>query len=173
MYPLLEVGSALLFVVATVLATTLPEALLLAGVFWVLFLIAVVDAWTGVIPDSLNALLVVLGILVVFLRSSLDLFALILGVGFLGAQWLLSGGRWIGSGDVLLMVGLGLVLPSWMHLALALALAYVSGACVAILLLVAGRTHLSARIPFGPFLAIGGGVTMVFGEKIMDLVLMG
>lgn len=143
------------------------QAILIIGVLCVLVAIALTDVRTGGIPDVLNILLLILGALTAFLRDSVDPLALILGVGFLGAQWLLSSGRWIGSGDVLLMASLSLVLPSWQYLVLALALAYVSGACVAMLLLALNHMHLSSRIPFGPFLALGGGVAMLWGENVI------
>lgn len=140
---------------------TMIGALLLAAFFVVLLLIAAVDARTGRIPDTLNIFLAVCGGLIALQRGSIDVLAPVLGIGFLGAQWLLSRGRWIGSGDVLLMAGIGLALPSWRFVVLALAVAYVAGACVAALLLTMRRAHRSSRIPFGPFLAAGSVVAML------------
>ncbi len=169
LYPALEIASALLFVIALMTSTSLSGALLQAFILWTLLLIAAIDARTQTIPDALNLLLCFFGVLLVFHRGSVDLLALIAGTGFLGIQWLLSHGRWVGSGDVFLMLGLGLVLPSVTHIILTLMIAYILGAFVAAILLATGRTKLSNAVAFGPFIVMGAFVTTICGAQIIEI----
>lgn len=135
----------------------------------VLILIAIIDVRTQKIPDSLNLLLFLLGVIAVFLRGSLDVAGLLLGVAVIGGQWLASRGKAMGSGDVFLIIGISLLLPQVSFMILMLLITYISAACVALCLLLSGRMRLAGRMPFAPFLVAGAGVTIVFGGKIMTL----
>ncbi len=170
LYPALEMCSALIFILALMQASTMIEAFLEAFILWTLFLIAVVDTRTQTLPDSLNILLCALGVLAVFHRGSIDLLAILVGVGFLGVQWLVSHGRWVGSGDVFLMLGLGLAMPSLMHIILTLFVAYIVGAIVALILLITKKTSRTSHIAFGPFIVLGAFVAMVFGGRVMGIL---
>ena len=163
MYPALEAGSALLFVLALWPASSVLGAFILGCGLWALLLIAMVDLRTQTIPDPLNLLLCAIGVAAVFTRGSIDLLSLLLGAGFLGLQWKLSNGRWVGSGDVFLMVGLALVLPSVVAMAFTLLFAYAFGAAAALTLLAAKRTTLESHIPFAPFLALAAAVVLLLG----------
>lgn len=132
----------------------------------VLFAIAVIDVRTQKIPDSLNLLLFLLGVIAVFMRGNVDVAGLILGVAIIGGQWLVSRGKAMGSGDVFLIAGISLLLPQISFMILTLLTAYIAAACTAILLLSTGRMKLAGRMPFAPFLAAGAGVAIVFGEII-------
>ena len=169
LYPTLEMTSALLFVIGLMISTSFLGALLQALILWTLLLIAVVDAQTQTIPDGLNLLLCTLGVLMVFHRGSVDLLALLVGTGFLGIQWLLSHGRWVGSGDVFLMLGLGLIFPSVAEIIITLMVAYSIGAIVAVILLMMKRTKLESSVAFGPFIVMGASATMIVGDDLMKL----
>ena len=142
------------------------EACVLALLLW----IAIVDVRTQMIPDCLNLLLFLLGVITVFVRGSVDGLALLLGVAVLGLQHFFSRGKAVGSGDVFLMLGIGLILPHLSFMILALIIAYASAAFFALVLLRMGRVTLAGRMPFAPFLAAGAGVAMVFGERILSIV---
>jgi len=123
---------------------------------------------TQKIPDSLNLLLFLLGVIAVFLRGGLDLPGLLLGLIVIGGQWLISRGTAMGSGDVFLIIGISLLLPQASFMILTLLITYISAACMALILLVTGRMKLAGRMPFAPFLALGAGVAIIFGETIVD-----
>ena len=140
------------------------------AVLVVLLVVAIIDVRTQHIPDYLNLLLLFLGVATVFLRGSLDLAGMLLGVAVLGSQWFVSRGKWMGSGDVYLIMRVGLILPHLSFMILTLIIAYASAAFVALALLRTGRITLAGRMPFAPFLAAGTGVAMVFGERILSIV---
>lgn len=60
---------------------------------------------------------------------------------------------------------LGLVL-GWKHLLLALAIAVLAGALVSVVLLASRRVSRKTAIPFGPFLALGGYLAMLWGAEM-------
>jgi len=51
---------------------------------------------------------------------------------------------------------------------LALMLGVLAGGAVALCLLILGRKGRKEAIPFGPFLALGGAITMLWGEMILS-----
>ncbi len=122
----------------------------------------ILDRFT--IPPMVIALLInpILGV------SLQDLFlGFLLGAGFFVAQYVLSSGRWIGSGDIRLGALMGSMLGGKMLL-VALFLAYITGAVVAIFLLIAKRKKLSSKIPFGTFLSAATMIAFFYGPEILD-----
>lgn len=81
-----------------------------------------------------------------------------------GGQWLVSRGRWVGSGDIWFGAMTALLVGSWARTVIAIYLAYLLGGAVAILLLVSGRFKRGMQIPFAPALASGLLLTLWFGE---------
>jgi len=97
-------------------------------------------------------------------------FSLVLGAviagGFFRAQFLVSKGRWIGGGDAWLGLFIGVAL-GWQKTLLALFLAYVSGAVVAIFMLVVGKKKLGQQLAFGTFLSAASVAALIFGDAIL------
>lgn len=95
-------------------------------------------------------------------------------------EWLLGGGLGfglfylvycfsrggMGGGDVRLAGMLGLAL-GWRKLLLALLVAFVAGAVVSVLLLLLKRVTRKDPMPFGPFLAAGGYVAALWGDRLI------
>lgn len=98
--------------------------------------------------------------------SSMILGAIIAG-GFFLFQYIFSKGKWIGFGDVVLGLLLGVVL-GWHRTLLALFLSYVGGAIVSLILLALKKGNKGMRIPFGVFLTISGFIALLFGNRIID-----
>ncbi len=90
----------------------------------------------------------------------------IIAAGFFLLQYVISRGRWIGFGDVLLGVFIGFVLGGQKTL-LALALAYMSAACISLILLASKKIDRKTAVPFGTFLSISTFAAMLYGEKII------
>lgn len=88
--------------------------------------------------------------------------------GFFLILWLLSRGRWVGSGDIGLGAAIGLWL-GWPLVAVAFWVTYVTGAVVAIALLVARRARRDTRIPFAPLLIFGAVIAFVWGPYMVNL----
>lgn len=76
-------------------------------------------------------------------------------------QWLLSNGKWVGSGDILIGLTMGAMLGSWELLGVALLIAYILGGLFAAVALVTHRKKRGDRIPFIPFLFIATMVTLL------------
>jgi leader peptidase (prepilin peptidase)/N-methyltransferase len=77
--------------------------------------------------------------------------------------------RSMGFGDVKLSFSLGLALGwlSWEELALGLFLAFLYGAVIGIIVIVATRRSRKAAIPFGPFMAAGALTAILVGGPII------
>lgn len=84
---------------------------------------------------------------------------------FFGAQWLVSKGRWLGSGDIWFGGMMGMIL-GWPRVGVALYLAYLVGGVAVAFLFLLGRIKRQARVPFAPALATGFMFTLWFGASI-------
>lgn len=80
---------------------------------------------------------------------------------------LISRGRWMGLGDVKIGILMGLLL-GLSQVFTALFLAFLSGATVAIVLLILKKKELKSEIPFGPFLTGATFVTIIWGEILLN-----
>jgi prepilin signal peptidase PulO-like enzyme (type II secretory pathway) len=101
------------------------------------------------------------------LMSSLysTLVGVAVAVAFFGFQWLVSKGRWLGSGDIWFGAMMGLVL-GWPLTGVAIYLAYIVGGLGAFVLFVSGVVKRGSRVPFAPALSIGLLISIWFGGAI-------
>jgi leader peptidase (prepilin peptidase)/N-methyltransferase len=167
-YPVVELFSGMLFVFAFNYVGQISSAFMLSIALWSLLLIAVVDMQTQGIPDVFNGVFIGASILFMVERGIFDPLAFVVGVGFFVLQWVVSGGKWIGSGDILLAIGISAVLGTWELVTVMLFAAYISGAAVAVILLLTRRIRRESYIAFGPFLAIGTLFSLWIGEDIIS-----
>lgn len=121
-----------------------------------------------------NAVIVPAALLVAILHliagtSWLSLIqTLIISLLFFGAQFLLTKRKGIGEGDIWLGAALALMFPDVGQWLVLVALAYFLGAAVGLSLMALGRKGRKDRLPLGVFLAIGGLITLFFGEQIVS-----
>lgn len=170
-YPLVEFFTGILFVFFYFIE---PQVVaLIRDWIFISFLIVifVYDLRYMQIPDRFTipvmVLAVVFNLWLGFLPiSSYRLGAVIIG-GFFLIQYLVSKGRWIGGGDIRLGIVMGLML-GWKLGLLALLIAYVFGALVSIILLIAKKADLKSPIPFGTFLSAATIVALFAGDWILD-----
>lgn len=135
-----------------------------------MILLGLYDARWSLLPDQFSFLLVAAGLAVALMsrQPPIDiLFGGAAGAGFFGLQYVASNRRWVGSGDILLGLGLGLLL-GWRWLALAIFLAYFFGAIVAAVLILRRRLQLTSSMAFGPYLLASGFVAWLWGSRIID-----
>ncbi|PIR49004.1 prepilin peptidase [Candidatus Peregrinibacteria bacterium CG10_big_fil_rev_8_21_14_0_10_55_24] len=170
-YPMVEVSSAGLFLLALSLAPGVEAAALLALSLWLLLLIAIIDAQVQGIPDVLNFTLLIVAGAYAFVVGTPELFPPLLTGGFFFFQWAVSRGRWTGSGDIILGTGIGLLLPTVGHALLMLACSYILGAGVATVLLLSGRSKRTDHLAFAPFLALGTLLTLLWGDVMLGVLL--
>ena len=169
-YPLIELGAAALGVWAALAA---PGWVGLAGAVlaWQLLLIAVIDAEHFWLPDVLTLPLVATGLGAAWLLEPHLLGERAIGAvaGFI-SLWLVAwvyrrvrGREGLGGGDPRLFAGVG-AWVGWIALPTVLVWACLAGFAVIAAMLAGGRkAGLSARLPFGTFLAIGAWLAWLFG----------
>lgn len=135
-----------------------------------MILIGVFDGRWGLIPDGFTLVLIVGAVAssLITARPLMDILlgALAGGLFFYG-QYAVSRRTWVGSGDVGLGIGLGILL-GWRMLGLALLLAYLVGGLMVALIVVSRRRSIRDTISFGPYLMGGGLAAWMFGERIVE-----
>ncbi|MDO8468637.1 MAG: prepilin peptidase [Candidatus Peribacter sp.] len=172
-YPLIELSSACLFVLAIMIGSLPLPSLLLAFSLWLLLLIAIIDAQTQTIHDALNLSFITVAVAHSVAIGRVQIAGALFLALFFGAQWIVSRGRWVGSGDILLGAGIGFLLGGFAPALLCLGLAYVIGAGVAVFLLMTKRATRKSHVPFGPFLAAAALLTIIFGDRILPVIIPG
>lgn len=99
----------------------------------------------------------------------LELFlAVLIGYGFFALQYYGSKGKWLGGGDVKLGVVMALALATPSRIMAAIFVAYILGALVGIGLIIAGKKETGSKLPFGTFLAVATVIIYFWGEAIIN-----
>ncbi|HSX43708.1 MAG TPA: prepilin peptidase [Candidatus Saccharimonadales bacterium] len=96
------------------------------------------------------------------------LYGFLAGGGLFWVLFQISGGKWIGGGDVRLGALLGIVVGSLSGSLLVIFLASLLGSVVAIPMLIARQAKTNTRIPFGPFLIIATIIVKLFGATLIS-----
>jgi len=181
-YPLVELMTALL--AATVAWHFGPgwEALMAIALTIALVAIAMIDADTQLIPDSIVLPLMWLGLAMSLFNPMAGAQTLFIApanaivgamAGYLSLWsvfWLfklVTGKDGMGYGDFKLLAALGAWL-GWQQLPMIIMMSAVVGAAINITMIVARGKDRSIPIPFGPYLATAGWITMIWGEKIKN-----
>ena len=185
-YPLVEAGTALLFVLSYLSWPHYPLSTInstLDFVFWLGFLtglvaIAVYDIRWMLIPNKIVYPLIIIATLqflfkiVIFESSPSTLINTILSVAVAGGLFYglfqVSQGKWIGGGDVKLGFLLGLILSDPILSMMMIFIASLLGLAVTAPLLFTGRLKLKARIPFGPLLIAATIIVKLFGPSLLN-----
>jgi len=184
--PLIELGLALFFVLSfmfwpyplqTGLQISRLVIWLVAGV--PLAILFVYDAKWFILDRTINNIVVVLGLcssMVLMISTSFSMVSitniagsvLILG-GLYYILFKLSGGKWVGGGDPLLGLGLGLLLADWKLAFIALFAANLVGTLVVLPGMLTGKLKRDSRVPFGPLLIIGFVIAGLAGSWLISL----
>lgn len=85
---------------------------------------------------------------------------------FFYIQILVSGGKWMGGGDLRIALFMGLVAGAKIA-ALGLLLAYFAGSIIGIIILVVTRNR-NTEVPFGPYLALGLYISLFWYTSIIE-----
>ena len=128
-----------------------------------------------------NKLVLPLGVLVVVYRAievingagvaettASMLLGTLIGGGLFYVLFQVSGGRWIGGGDV----KLGFVMGSLLGPAAALTglvVAFYASAVFVVPLMLAKKLSRKSKVPFGPFLIVGFLVAFLWGQELQDI----
>ena len=172
-YPLVEVVTALISVIVVWhfgFSWQAGGALLLS---WALIAMSLIDYDEQLLPDAITLPLLWLGLLLNTGGLYTDAVSAIVGasLGYL-ALWslfhlfrLLTGKEGMGYGDFKLLAVFGAWL-GWQYLLQIVILSSLVGAVVGILLITLQGRDRSHPIPFGPYLAAAGWLSLMWGEQI-------
>jgi len=177
-YPLVEAVTGMLSVVV---AWQFGFSWLTAAALvftWSLIALTVIDLHRQLLPDTIVFPLLWLGLLLSPLGLFSDPVSSIFGAacGYL-ALWsvywafkLLTGKEGMGYGDFKLLAAIGAWI-GWQSLPLAILISSATGASIGLMLMASGRHTRGAPIPFGPFLAVGGLCSLLWGPDLNALYL--
>jgi leader peptidase (prepilin peptidase)/N-methyltransferase len=145
---------------------------------WLLIALTFIDADTRLLPDDLTLPLLWLGLLVNLNGTFVSLPDAVLGAaaGYV-SLWLVywvfklaTGKEGMGYGDFKLLAALGAWM-GWTMLPLIILLSSVVGAAVGIGLIAFTRRGRDNPIPFGPYLAAAGLISLVYGKMLVQAYL--
>lgn len=181
-YPLVEFLTGLLAALCALHFGFGAEALMAIGLTFALVAISMIDYDHQLIPDSivLPLLWVGLGMSLFHPLAGADTLFIAPADSIVGAiagylsLWsvyqlfkLVTGKEGMGYGDFKLLAALGAWL-GWQMLHLVILFSAVVGAVVGIAMIVLRGRDRQLPIPFGPYLAAAGWVTMLYGESIWN-----
>ena len=174
-YPLVELTTAILFLVTIWHFGPNLQGLTALLLTAFLIVLAGIDLDHQLLPDNMTLPLMWIGILLGFWSIHTDLASSVTGAlaGYL-SLWsifhlfrMLTGKEGMGYGDFKLLAALGAWM-GWQVLPLIVLLSSVVGAAVGLTLMVSGKLQRDKPMPFGPFIAAAGWITLIWGEKIIN-----
>jgi leader peptidase (prepilin peptidase)/N-methyltransferase len=176
-YPAIEILSALIAIAVVARFGMTPFTGFALIFSWTLLTAAMIDWQTQFLPDSLSLPLLWLGLLISLGQANgfalVDPATAIVGAaaGYLvlwavfHAFLLATGKEGMGYGDFKLLAVIGAWL-GWQALPMVLLMSSVAGAIVGGLLMATGVLARGKPMPFGPWLALAGWLTLVAGDTI-------
>lgn len=192
-YFLVELLTGLLFVLVVFFSINIFDLVIFWFLVSVLVVITVYDLYHMIIPDELVLALLVLAMTYEFnnlllghavVDFAFDIIFALCGSLFLFMLWRISGGKWIGFGDVKLVLPLGifvgyagvfsmLVLSFWIGAVVGLALLffqYLQKRGQPHLRFLARELTIKSAVPFAPFLISGFLVAFFFQVDVVSLL---
>ena len=139
---------------------------------WALLALTFIDLDTQLLPDDITLPLLWLGLIANSLGAFTDLRSAVFGAiaGYMlhwleyGGFRLLAGKEGMGYGDFKLLAALG-AWTGWQVLPFIVLVSAGTGAVIGGLLLWRSRSGADTRIPFGPYLALGGLAGLIWGRS--------
>jgi leader peptidase (prepilin peptidase)/N-methyltransferase len=174
-YPLVEATNALGYLLVFWVFGFTAEAWVYAGLFSALIVITGTDLSHTMIPDAVTLPGIVLGVLCAAVILPIGVTDSLLGVVVGGGiLWFLAwispyvfGKEGMGGGDIKLMAMVGAFL-GWKPVLLAIMIGSFLGSFIGVGLMAAGIIRRDHYIPFGPFLAVGSLLSLLFHQPLLD-----
>ena len=177
-YPAVELATALLSIITALHFGYSVETIAALGFTWALIPLFLIDFDHQILPDSITLPLLWAGLFLSLFDVFVDVQSSLIGAmaGYL-SLWsifhlfkLVTGKEGMGYGDFKLLAAIG-AWVGWQALPVVILFSSVVGAGIGILLIVLkGRDH-SQPMPFGPFLAAAGWLSLLWGNDIIQLYL--
>ncbi len=174
-YPLVELFTALVSVVVGWHFGVSLQALAALFLSWCLIAASGIDIGHKLLPDSITLPLLWLGILLSLFNVFVDLESSVMGAmaGYM-SLWsvyilfkLVTGKEGMGHGDFKLLAMLGAWL-GWKPLFVVILTSSLVGAFIGIGMILLKMTERGTQIPFGPYLAAAGWMTLLWGNELMQ-----
>ena len=174
-YPIVEAITAILSLVVAYTFGATEQALLYIVVNWILVALTFIDIDHMLLPDQLTLPLLWLALIASVVGYTIAPSDAIIGAacGYLSLWsvfWLfklITGKEGMGYGDFKLLAVFGALL-GWQSLLTIILLSSVVGAVIGIALLSIQGKDKTTPIPFGPYLAIAGWITMLWGTQLQN-----
>lgn len=159
------------------------ETVFLITIFSILIVISIYDYWHKIIPDGLVFAFIAISFFGVFLfNSSGSLVQDLLSGPIIASPfffiWFISGGRWMGFGDVKLGLGIGYFLGILEGLYAVLWSFWIGGIFSIFLITFTSlfsdskRFTMKSEVPFGPFMILGLAVAFFLEWNFLDFVVL-
>ncbi len=181
-YPIVEGLTALLFVLDYWKFGLSWEALIIAVIIALAISVATYDLLHYEIPDILSYIGIFFALSLIFYRLYLSGevgnltayinygYSVAIAAGFLGLLVIVSREKWMGKGDILLGVLMGLLLP-FPQILVGLFFAFIIGSIAGLILIGVNSKTMKDAIPFGPFLLTGALIGLFWGQNLVDFYL--
>ena len=172
-YPMVELATAILSVVIAANYGVTFTTLMLLVLTWGLICLTLIDVDHMLLPDQITLPLLWLGLLININGAIVPLQDAIVGavagyMSLFSIFWLfklITGKDGMGHGDFKLVALFGAWI-GWQLLPLLILMASAVGAVIGISLMVFKNHQREQAIPFGPYLAVAGWITLLWGNGI-------
>ncbi len=176
-YPFTEAITGLASLAVAMVIPLGPDLFAALILTWCLIALAGIDIDTQLLPDNITLPLLWLGLLYNLFLGPVLLADAVIGAaaGYLllwSVYWLFrlaTGKEGMGFGDFKLLAALGAWL-GWQSLPLIVLLSSVVGAVLGIAIIVLRGKDRSQPLPFGPYLAMAGWLTLLYGDPLARFI---
>ncbi len=177
-YPIIELTSAISVCIVAHFFGVSIQTFFAIFLTWALIVLSVIDLDTRYLPDDITLPLLWLGIILNIFNIFTDINSSILGAVFgYGTLWtiyflfkLITGKIGMGHGDFKLLAVFGAWF-GWQNLTPIIILSSITALLVASFLIVNKSYDKNEGIPFGPYLAFAGWISMILGPYIISVYL--
>jgi len=172
-YPLVELFTGIISVIIAWHFGVSLQTLFALILSWSLIAASGIDLGHKLLPDSITLPLLWLGILLGYFSVFIDLESSVIGAiaGYL-SLWsvyitfkLITGKEGMGHGDFKLLAMLGAWM-GWEMLFVIILTSSLVGATIGVSMILLKKTSRATQIPFGPYLAAAGWMSLLYGEQL-------
>lgn len=172
-YPVIEIITCILTLIVAVHFGVTVQAILAVLLSWSLIVLTAIDYDHQLLPDSITLPLLWIGILSNMSGIFTDIYSSLYGAiaGYL-VLWsvyftfkIVTGKEGMGHGDFKLLAMLGAWL-GWQSLPLIIIVSSLLGSVVGLSLIIFRGHNKSQPIPFGPYLALAGWISLLYGNEL-------